>query len=403
MKEIYKEAAEAIHNLGARFANGDGVKKNHATAIKWMLISARMGDVLSQEWLGKSYEFGTGVKIDYKEAIKWYRLAAAQGSTLAQNNLGFLYWSGRGVTKNYRKAVKWYRQAAMHDNLFDENKESNVDYAQYNLGCCYAKGQGVKQDWTQAANWYQKSADKGHPYAQFNLADCFENGHGVTKDITKAIDWYMRAVGNGHKKALSKLLHLILKNNNFKNVNESEYHAKKHDAFKEKVASFLKQHREIKKISSLTFKQTTCQVRMLIDNNSIADYWVYPNFSELVASINKNGNYFILSCSCGIPECIDLNTPFKITRKDKLIEWVITDPGPARTVTFNFIEYILAIYDGLCQVCTSFQNHPIKHESTQTFDETYENNLPFLYSRETFEAMREYVKKSFMDYIRRYM
>jgi uncharacterized protein len=43
------------------------------------------------------YANGRGVQKDYAEALKWYRLAADQGLASAQHNLGFMYANGWGV------------------------------------------------------------------------------------------------------------------------------------------------------------------------------------------------------------------------------------------------------------------------------------------------------------------
>ncbi|MSU22287.1 MAG: sel1 repeat family protein [Opitutus sp.] len=50
--------------------------------------NAEKGDALAQFNLGWMYANGTGVPKDSAEAVKWYRKAAEQGYVGAQNNLG---------------------------------------------------------------------------------------------------------------------------------------------------------------------------------------------------------------------------------------------------------------------------------------------------------------------------
>ena len=50
--------------------------------------AAEQGDADAQCKLGLCYANGCGVSKNYAEAVKWYRLAAEQGDTGAQNNLG---------------------------------------------------------------------------------------------------------------------------------------------------------------------------------------------------------------------------------------------------------------------------------------------------------------------------
>ena len=55
---------------------------------------------------------GRGVLKDEAEAVRWYRLAAEQGYAIAQHNLGVMYDKGEGVLKDDAEAVRWYRLAA---------------------------------------------------------------------------------------------------------------------------------------------------------------------------------------------------------------------------------------------------------------------------------------------------
>jgi uncharacterized protein len=58
------------------------------------------------------YANGSGVTKDEAEAVKWYRKAAEQGLAVAQYFLGVMYANGSGVTKDETEAVKWHRKAA---------------------------------------------------------------------------------------------------------------------------------------------------------------------------------------------------------------------------------------------------------------------------------------------------
>ena len=73
---------------------------------------AEKGDARAQLELGLMYANGEGVLKDDAEAVRWYRLAAEQGHAGAQNNLGLMYANGEGVAQDLAEAVKWYRLAA---------------------------------------------------------------------------------------------------------------------------------------------------------------------------------------------------------------------------------------------------------------------------------------------------
>ena len=58
------------------------------------------------------YANGRGVPRDDAEAVRWFRLAAEQGTAIAQYNLGVAYATGRGVPQDYVSAHMWLNLAA---------------------------------------------------------------------------------------------------------------------------------------------------------------------------------------------------------------------------------------------------------------------------------------------------
>ena len=81
-------------------------------AVKWIRKVAEQGLAGAQCNLGASYANGEGVRKDAVKAVKWYRKAAEQGDAEAQCNLGSCYVIGEGVRKDAGKAVEWWPKAA---------------------------------------------------------------------------------------------------------------------------------------------------------------------------------------------------------------------------------------------------------------------------------------------------
>ena len=131
--------------------------------------AAEQGDAGAQNNLGVMYANGEGVLKDEAEAVRWYRLAAEQGNAIAQFNLGVMYSNGRGVLKDDAEAVRWYRLAAEQGNAI----------AQFNLGVTYANGQGVLKDSVLAHMWYNIASANGNEAAR-KLRDNLED------DMTRA-------------------------------------------------------------------------------------------------------------------------------------------------------------------------------------------------------------------------
>jgi putative methionine-R-sulfoxide reductase with GAF domain len=68
---------------------------------------AEGGDPGAQFSLGARYALGDGTKRDYSEAARWFTMAAEQGNVAAQSTLGAYYASGTGVSKDLSKAYFW--------------------------------------------------------------------------------------------------------------------------------------------------------------------------------------------------------------------------------------------------------------------------------------------------------
>src|SRR5262245_30308818 len=95
------EDATVAHNRG-----------DYATALRFFQQSADKGSAIAQFNVGAMYANGQGVAQNYAEAVKWYGLAANQGLADAQYNLGLLYTNGQGVPQNYVLAYKWFSLSA---------------------------------------------------------------------------------------------------------------------------------------------------------------------------------------------------------------------------------------------------------------------------------------------------
>lgn len=140
-------SVDAQNNLGVAYANGLGVAKNDAEAMKWFRKAAE-----------KEYEYRAGPAYDDTAgAAKWLRKAAEQGNIFAAYYLGRIYTEGgEGVAENKAKAAIWFRKAA---------EQGYVD-AQFQLGEMYYSGEGVAKNHAEAAKWYRKAAKQGHEDAQ---------------------------------------------------------------------------------------------------------------------------------------------------------------------------------------------------------------------------------------------
>ena len=87
-------------------------RQEYATTVRLLKPLADQGDAVAQTSLGRMYANGQGVPKDDAQAVKWSRLAADQGYAMAQVNLGSMYANGQGVPRDYVLAYMWLNLGA---------------------------------------------------------------------------------------------------------------------------------------------------------------------------------------------------------------------------------------------------------------------------------------------------
>ena len=177
----------ALNALGNLYANGQGVTRDDAEALRQYTLSAERSYAPANFNLGMMYELGSGVSTDITRAFSYYLKAAQQGFAPAQYNVGNMYAGGLGVGQDNFEAVLWFTQAA----------DQGVAEAQYNLGLAYELGRGVSADAIQAQRWYGLSAEQGYARANYNLDVMKEEGRGSAKDEAGAAEFYLAAAQLG--------------------------------------------------------------------------------------------------------------------------------------------------------------------------------------------------------------
>nr|WP_272213153.1 peptidoglycan-binding protein [Marinicella sp. W31]MDC2879100.1 peptidoglycan-binding protein [Marinicella sp. W31] len=160
-----------------------------------LAAAARAGDANALYEIGMRYQEGRGLKKNATEAAFWLELAADRGSAPAAFQLGSLYEKGAGVDKDTDKAVTLYRKAAEAGNVS----------AMHNLAVMLANGAGIDvPDFAEAAKWFRAAADHGIADSQFNLAILHARGVGVDADLVQSYKWFAIAAINGDAEAAKR-------------------------------------------------------------------------------------------------------------------------------------------------------------------------------------------------------
>jgi len=154
-------------------------------------MAAAQGDPSATFEVGARYAEGRGVKQDFAEAMAWYQRSAAKGFALAQYRLGTLYERGLGTPADPGRARAWYTRAADQGNV----------KAMHNIAVLATGRETGGPDYAEAARWFTAAAERGLADSQFNLGVLHENGLGVAKNQRQAYKWYALAARGGDKEA----------------------------------------------------------------------------------------------------------------------------------------------------------------------------------------------------------
>ncbi|RLJ17457.1 hypothetical protein DJ031_14125 [bacterium endosymbiont of Escarpia laminata] len=135
---------------------------------------------------------------EYEAAIVPCTEAARMGDPVSQTYLGEVYDYGPETVQDAKKTAHWWRMAANSDYLPAQNL---LALKSYYGGTVMGPEPGWKQDYKEAMRWWRISAEKGVPTSQFMLGDMYRHGQGVQSDLVEAYAWFKLASRSGYKLA----------------------------------------------------------------------------------------------------------------------------------------------------------------------------------------------------------
>ena len=176
----------AQNNIGACFAEGFGVERDPALALRWLTLAAESGDPVGQRNLAALHFKGEGVAQSDDEALRLYRLAAEQGDGPAQDMLSWMLLEGGRVTDR-AEALRWAQAAA----------EAGIATSMTRLGMIHHDALGVERDAARAVQWWQRGVAAGDPDSEAMLGAATLLGQGVQQDAGRALALLLSAEGKG--------------------------------------------------------------------------------------------------------------------------------------------------------------------------------------------------------------
>ena len=118
-KHSKKKKAWASCMLGLRYVGGQGVKGNHAKALRYFVMGAKLGHADSQYHAAVLYGGGQGCDQDFQQAAFYHTAAVAQKHHCALSNLAVMFANGQVPVHppSIQRARQLYRRAADLGNI----------------------------------------------------------------------------------------------------------------------------------------------------------------------------------------------------------------------------------------------------------------------------------------------
>lgn len=143
--------AASQFSLGLIYQLGRGVPKNSEVARNYYIKAAKQNYWPAYNNLAKMYLDGDGVKRNRATAFQLFKKAAIEHAQ-ARSNLARMYLNGWGTEKDVPKAL----------DLYEQSGDDGYIPGYYSLGQIYEKGAYVPADEKTAIQWYARAAEKNH-------------------------------------------------------------------------------------------------------------------------------------------------------------------------------------------------------------------------------------------------
>ncbi|SDZ94356.1 tetratricopeptide repeat protein [Selenomonas ruminantium] len=192
-----KGDATAMHELGMKYMNGDGVEEDYNKGIEFFEKSAQLGNADAMLDMGDAYFNGITFEKNTERAFEWYMKGADNGNAECMVIIAVRYVNGEWGEKNDKEAVRLLKKSLEEKNDF---KSISMLY----LGHIYGDENSDYYNPKEAFQWYKKSAKDDEDNCYW-VGECYLKGIGVQADRYKAIDWYSKAADAGDGSSMNAL------------------------------------------------------------------------------------------------------------------------------------------------------------------------------------------------------
>jgi len=170
--------------------HGDGIAKDHETALSIYKKAAEYGDAEAMYLTGNAIMHGVGMRAEYAAARTYILRAARKGFIPAMLAMGIFAEEGRGIPKNTDDAILWYSRAVDADperfnGQFEFPERAAHNYklrslakteAMYRLGMLTVKKDSSSQAYIRAFEYIALAASTGYEPAQTEISKIYAFG-----------------------------------------------------------------------------------------------------------------------------------------------------------------------------------------------------------------------------------
>ena len=189
------EGGEAAYNLAVMYLHGNGVRKNYKKAYEYMELSANLGAIEAQLYLGMAYTSGcmfepdiVGISMipchtpEYRVEIP---LIEGDAEDLERDE-DLRYGA---IKQDAKRAFEWFQTAARHDPTYVSEL---VAKGKFLYARCYVDGLGTDFDRDKSVRLMFLAESAGSPEARAYIAE-----NGLTRDMLKSASHKALAKGRG--------------------------------------------------------------------------------------------------------------------------------------------------------------------------------------------------------------
>lgn len=104
---------------------------------------------------------------------------------------------------------------------------------------------------------------------------------------------------------------------------------------------------------------------IVVDTKAIVNFFYYAtSLTQLKQSLLQDGEYFIITCWCGVPECAGIDRGIKVSHLQNTVKWTMIQPQRQEFI-FSHDDYQTSMIEGIKQIKQDLATYTDKHKKLE--------------------------------------